>query len=594
MYETQSENKDVDSYLDCYSDTLDTLDIAQYDGNDSLAEDNPLTIPSNFSTLGVRTRVANFELNQAKQTASICQDALVQDFKITSKDQDGNINIECSSGFYAQIAKPTLCSLSQDHIPPVLNTSVFCENLTKNIDKHGYEFNRTIFFKLGEVRKVTVHVHHSSRLVQVQGGSLMPDKTTSASWFVKNILYGKFQTLARSKSYSISKFNDALTSQAVTSGKNNEDKCGSCEIAFDSRSKPLYCPKCVRWFHKTNCYRGHSCNGNSRNSPSSSAWLQSASPRPQSASGSRPAWPSLSLTATSFQSEQRPTTSSSVITQASSTFVTLSCPSGVICPVSSSTSRATSESPSLSLGTQEAASILDPDALTFMPQFLPPPATNRKKPKQKQNLPNFSPEKAEIESLKIELGFARTKVVDLETKDNDAENTIKIYSHKLKILEENRTNSLHEKYFSPSSQASKFSTETLSAPDCSCQIRAQISRNTLNLKELEMKLSSEMQLLNRKLDYIINQSITCSSTPETRTNSVPASSSSSIPSSPVSSSDPEIPGNIPTAASSPLNHPDHEDPVEAEPSSATDSDDNESDFNFSDVNFESFSRANLN
>ena len=159
----------------------------------------------------------------------------------------------------------------------------------------------------------------------------MPDKTTSASWFVKNILYGKFQTLARSKSYSISKFNDALTSasQAVTSGKNNEDKCGSCEIAFDSRSKPLYCPKCVRWFHKTNCYRGHSCNGNSRETSSSSAWLQSGSPRPQSATGSRTAWPSLSLTATSFQSEQRPTTSSSVTTQASSSFVTLSCPSGV-------------------------------------------------------------------------------------------------------------------------------------------------------------------------------------------------------------------------------------------------------------------------
>ena len=65
-----------------------------------------------------------------------------------------------------------------------------------------------------------------------------------------------------------------------------------------------------------------------------------------------------------------------------------------------------------------------------------------------------------------------------------------------------------------------------------------------------------------------------------------------VPSSPVSSSDPEIPGNIPTAASSPLNHPDHEDAVE--PSSATDSDDNESDFNFSDVNFESSSGDNLN
>ena len=101
----------------------------------------------------------------------------------------------------------------------------------------------------------------------------------------------------------------------------------------------------------------------------------------------------------------------------------------------------------------------------------------------------------EIESLKIELGFARTKVVELETKNNDAENTIKIYSHKLKILEENRTSSLQEKDFPPASQAPNFSAEILSAPDCSCQIRSQISRNTHDLEELQLKLSSEMQLL---------------------------------------------------------------------------------------------------
>ena len=284
---------------------------------------------------------------------------------------------------------------------------------------------------------------------------------------------------------------------------------------------------------------------------------------------------------TSSQSQQRPTTSTSVTTRASSTFVTFSSPSGVTCPVASSAS--------LSPSPQEPASILDPDAQTFQPQLLPPAATNKKKSKQKQNLPKFSPERAEIESLKIELGFARTKVVDLETKNNDAENTIKIYSHKLKILEENRTSSLNEKYFSPASQAPKFSSETLSTPDCSCQIRAQISRNNQNLRELEMKLSSEIQLIYRKLDSISSQSVTCSSTPMTASSSVPTPSTSFPP---VSPSDQDIPDDLPPAA--PLNQNDHENPAEAEPLSASDSDDSESNFNFSDVIFESSSLANLN
>ena len=78
--------------------------------------------------------------------------------------------------------------------------------------------------------------------------------------------------------------------------------------------------------------------------------------------------------------------------------------------------------------------------------------------------------------MKIKLGFAWTKVVDLETRNNDAENTIKLYSHNL-------ANTLHEKFFSPASEASKSGTEMLSTPECSCQIHAQISRNTENLKE---------------------------------------------------------------------------------------------------------------
>jgi hypothetical protein len=140
---------------------------------------------------------------------------------VVEKDQNKNINLECSSGFYAQVAKPTLFSLSQDHIPPVLGISILCDNIIKNLDGLGHEYNRAIFFKLGHAngnsRKVTIHAHLSTRLVQVQGGALIPDKLACASWFVKNVLYGKFQLLAKAKSYTIARFNDAITNMGETS-----------------------------------------------------------------------------------------------------------------------------------------------------------------------------------------------------------------------------------------------------------------------------------------------------------------------------------------------------------------------------------------
>ena len=65
----------------------------------------------------------------------------------------------------------------------------------------------TIFSKITKPNtnftKVTIHDHNSSRLIQVQGGATMPDTSTSALWFVKNVLYGKFQVLAKAKSFNI-------------------------------------------------------------------------------------------------------------------------------------------------------------------------------------------------------------------------------------------------------------------------------------------------------------------------------------------------------------------------------------------------------
>ena len=93
-------------------------------------------------------------------------------------------------------------------------------------------------------------------------------------------------------------------------------KCTFCNI-ISSLSSSFS----LQWFHKTNCYRGHNCNGNLK----LFSWSKGATPDPQPTTGSLTA---SHFTTTSLQPrEQRPTTLKSVFTQTSSTFTTHSSPS---------------------------------------------------------------------------------------------------------------------------------------------------------------------------------------------------------------------------------------------------------------------------
>ena len=145
---------------------------------------------------------------------------------------------------------------------------------------------------------------------------------------------------------------------------------------------------------------------------------------------------------------------------------------------------------------------LDPDARQFHPQILPPPRIG-KKTKAKSNTADLTPEKAEIESLKIELSYARAQIIDLETKNSDKDKTIKIYSQKLKIFEENRLNSLDQKYFSTTSPNPHPSNSSRGS-DCSCQIQSKISRNETNLKDLDLKITLELVNFKKRLEDIRN------------------------------------------------------------------------------------------
>ena len=182
--------------------------------------------------INVRTRIANFELNNEKQADKILKDSNNPDFTISCNDNNRNININCNSGFYLQVAKPTLLQLATGSIDSIDGIDIECQNVTKNKDLASHEYNLTLFFIIiegtGKRAKVTIHSHHSSRLVQVQGGSILKSKSTAALWFVNNVIYNKFKSLAESKSIQIFEINKKINESCRP-----KEKCASCNKVFD-------------------------------------------------------------------------------------------------------------------------------------------------------------------------------------------------------------------------------------------------------------------------------------------------------------------------------------------------------------------------
>ena len=172
-------------------------------------------------------------MNANKQADKIVKDTNIEDFTINYNDNYRNININCSSGFYLQVARPTLNLLTNDQIESILGTNVIYENATQNMDNTGNEFNITLFFKLveasGKSAKVTIHTHHSTRMVQVQGGKVLADKSTAALWFVQNVIYNKFKSLAHSKSLQITALN-----KFIEESYRAKTRCDLCNFDFDS------------------------------------------------------------------------------------------------------------------------------------------------------------------------------------------------------------------------------------------------------------------------------------------------------------------------------------------------------------------------
>ena len=271
-----SANNDHNSSPDIYRDITYTHDsIAQLDGAGDLS---PLPSPSYEISKSTRAlpepsesaniRLAPYKLNQKKQLNKLKQDALKNDFEVSVSPTEQSVSVLCSTGFYSLVAVPSFASIKVGFKDIIAGVTIYCYDITGNIDDIGANINAVIFFRLSNhhqasIGGVTVHLHHTVRKIQVQGCSMVNNQVRASVWFMDNFLLDKFNTLSQNKAFNISKFNTAVNS-IVTNHieKNNaKEKCDICSGHFNGRSVRDKCLICMKIFHKR-CILSpeHPCN----------------------------------------------------------------------------------------------------------------------------------------------------------------------------------------------------------------------------------------------------------------------------------------------------------------------------------------------
>ena len=188
-------------------------------------------------------------MNQNKQSKRICDDAELDDFDVTIKNNDENCLIKCSSGFYYQVVGPCFAALDVHSVLNYSNVAITVTEVQPSLDLNRYEYGRRMRFVFmthnENLGGVVIHLHHSTRTVQIQGSGNV-DQSKSAVWFTKFVV-ARFEEQARVKQYQIKNTNNmfrlGLSNQNL-SNTNNINVCHHCNSIYNAQSKPTLCEAC--------------------------------------------------------------------------------------------------------------------------------------------------------------------------------------------------------------------------------------------------------------------------------------------------------------------------------------------------------------
>ena len=238
-----------------------------------------------------KIRQAGYTLDRSKQVKKLVKDATGTDFEIEINNKGENVTIVCNAGFYTKVAVTAMHSLTKESEKLYQGVTVQCQDIVGNFDATLAHQNTVIFFRLLSQDKVSlgsvrIHLHHTARKVQLQGGATMSGKTTAPVWFLDHVLQNKFSQLSQEKSQEITTLNQTIRSTLSSHPTNSQatNVCAGCNVRFDGRSSPEYCIECCQSYHKYKCFPSslHPCHVRRRAQGSSSLPGQLSQPPLQS------------------------------------------------------------------------------------------------------------------------------------------------------------------------------------------------------------------------------------------------------------------------------------------------------------------------
>ena len=98
------------------------------------------------------SRTAPYTLNRDKQMEKIQSDATIEDFVVTVNNNDQNVTIKCSSGFYIQVGRATFVTTTQGSTFSKNDVFITLDKITETKDKKGQEATKLLHysFKTGD------------------------------------------------------------------------------------------------------------------------------------------------------------------------------------------------------------------------------------------------------------------------------------------------------------------------------------------------------------------------------------------------------------------------------------------------------------
>ena len=481
--------------------------ITQLDGADdhSFDSDGTLTPTSAPGRHSVSSLVTSYTLNQRKQLLGLAKNAKLVDFEILMNDNGRNLNIQCSTGFYEAVAKPSFSGLSTGYHNQVDSIFVECTEIRSLLDMASSLPGSLLKFKLygpgvsPSPASLSVHLHHTQQKVQVQGGARLPDNMTAAAWFVHKVIKDIFITAAKTKKFDVENIN-RVVGNMITNQEYSPPSipacCPHCNKKFTANSKPVICPRCSEYRHKGKC----------------SSYCPSTSAVSSTSSSTHCALPSLSnpslttstipgnISEDSQPSSKRFRHSDDIPPTSVSTSPLVVAPTVAMLPLpailttassapalihSQPTTRSlmtrTTTATSLSVSTREVAaglantntsassnmtnsshsSLFVPSSLASIAPLVTSQTTSASSTmnpqrKRKSNLKEAtkSPEQSEIDFLKLELNSVRTHVLELETDKADLERKISVMNDVIKMHQQRQTTRTFENDFPDLAQPS--------------------------------------------------------------------------------------------------------------------------------------------